>query len=1075
MSYKILEQNGVDNENIDGGAFNNFSAGNRDGIIGGVLAECVVAAAGNSIGISPGELIIHGIRVKLTAAEMLTLASAPAEPVRYQVIAQVEIKADKDIEFSLFVQEVAELIQEELYASNVGTYQVELARFTHDPSGSVEDISRTLDIIYGGTGGGGDFEVGNVTSHVIDANLPAEAEVNQRIEDGKTYIDFEFYFPDTQEAMGAAEAAKEAAEAAQAAAEKAKDEAVESEEAAANSAQEAAGAESAAADSARAADASAGQAASSATAAEKSAGAAAGSAQAAQESAAYAEEIEKSLEDVDLSKYEKITGFSLSNAASGWYHVCDIDVSSLDSDDAYDGIALLSFPSGENNALVRIAAPVEEIRNNQTANVWLECFAGALTNGTYGFTVSNQAIQLYMASNENQSFTLTVLSEATYKKGRLKDSLITATNDYSTAPPAGIVYGEIRNSAKYDDDNNYITDTYVPVIEKDFTPEQQEQARENIGAAATSGTYPDMTVGKAQTLAKMVTVATTSNSAQYGWWRFASLPFSTLTAITGTSSYSAILLVNSINPVGIDNTNAIQSGLIELELRLDGGEPTAISINDVMKVLCGGLSLDMFCCSVSDTEIEFYVYLNAAYNRRNFTVLDEVYYNGEHIDALEFESTFVSSSAPSGAIYAVNRNCASYDGEGNEIATKYVTTDTAQTVSGQKTFSSPVNIAASGNVPLTIKNIPEGGYKDLIFDNDENTRIAGIRVTNNLDDDDPNVTIMLGNNGPNNAAPSGITVRRNGSTTTAEAPVPPANDDSVKIATTSWVRDVVPGIKVNNATNADNASKAGTAEELTNVSIIRSGNATTNAWYKIAEITNVGTNGDASLLLLVNGTHEPQSSQWASPTGMIEFDARNQSGSLYAAASLNFGNIPTQNVYAKINGSTAELWYKFDQGYEAVKVTVQSWNHNTIASCSFELFSNVSQASAPTGGSNAVPRMGTNKIWYGTCTTPAATAEKAVTCAGFTLEQGSAILVRMTNQHNSNSNAQLNVNGTGAALIYEKNSLLINNNNHTSWRPTDYCFFVYDGTYWVYVNSYSHNMYRSGTTLYINTCGDTQV
>ena len=81
----------------------------------------------------------------------------------------------------------------------------------------------------------------------------------------------------------------------------------------------------------------------------------------------------------------------------------------------------------------------------------------------------------------------------------------------------------------------------------------------------------------------------------------------------------------------------------------------------------------------------------------------------------------------------------------------------------------------------------------------------------------------------------------------------------------------------------------------------------------------------------------------------------------------------------------------------------------------------------------------------------------------------------MTNQHNSNSNAQLNVNGMGAALIYEKNSLLINNNNHTSWRPTDYCLFVYDGTYWVYVNSYSHNMYRSGTTLYINTCGDTQV
>lgn len=131
MGYKILEQNGVDNENIDGGAFNNFSAGNRDGIIGGVLSECAVTATGNSIGISPGELIIHGIRVKLISVETLTLASAPAEPIRYQIIAQIELKANKSIAFSLFVQEVADLIQEELYASDLGTYQVEVARFTH--------------------------------------------------------------------------------------------------------------------------------------------------------------------------------------------------------------------------------------------------------------------------------------------------------------------------------------------------------------------------------------------------------------------------------------------------------------------------------------------------------------------------------------------------------------------------------------------------------------------------------------------------------------------------------------------------------------------------------------------------------------------------------------------------------------------------------------------------------------------------------------------------------------------------------------------------------------------------------
>lgn len=190
-----------------------------------------------------------------------------------------------------------------------------------------------------------------------------------------------------------------------------------------------------------------------------------------------------------------------------------------------------------------------------------------------------------------------------------------------------------------------------------------------IGTAFNpEGAYPNLGAGY---LAKAVTVATTNDSTQYGWWRFARLPFSTLTQITGTGSYSAILLVNSVNPSGIHDTNAIQSGFIELDLRLDGGKPTNINTNDVMKVLCGSLYPNLFCCNVSDTEIEFYVNLNSSFNRRNFTVLDEGYYDVEHVDALEFESTFVSSSAPANAIYAVNRNNADYDGDGNAISKTY--------------------------------------------------------------------------------------------------------------------------------------------------------------------------------------------------------------------------------------------------------------------------------------------------------------------------------------------------------------------------------------------------------------------
>lgn len=187
-------------------------------------------------------------------------------------------------------------------------------------------------------------------------------------------------------------------------------------------------------------------------------------------------------------------------------------------------------------------------------------------------------------------------------------------------------------------------------------------------AAMPTGTYPNMGAGY---LAKTVTVSTGNDSAQYGWWRFASIPFSTLTQILETSSYSAILLVNSIIPAGIEGISAIQSGLIELELRLIGGRPANINENDVMKVLCGGLSPDLFCCTVSDTEIEFYVFINGSFNKRNFTMLNEAYYNVEHVDALEFEATFVSSSAPTGAVYATVRNNASADADGNVISTTY--------------------------------------------------------------------------------------------------------------------------------------------------------------------------------------------------------------------------------------------------------------------------------------------------------------------------------------------------------------------------------------------------------------------
>lgn len=197
MSYKILEQNGIDNENIDGGAFNNFAAGGRDGIVGGVLSECTITATGSVVAIAPGLLMIHGIRVKIEEIETIAIMSVPLRPTSYQLVGQVIVSSKNNVEFSAFIRSPQELAQSNFYTSGEGTYQVELASFVHNPDGSISDLVRTVDIIYGGAGGGTNIEVGNVVTETLPAETDAEFDVTVRNPAGtnKTLLDFTAKIP----------------------------------------------------------------------------------------------------------------------------------------------------------------------------------------------------------------------------------------------------------------------------------------------------------------------------------------------------------------------------------------------------------------------------------------------------------------------------------------------------------------------------------------------------------------------------------------------------------------------------------------------------------------------------------------------------------------------------------------------------------------------------------------------------------------------------------------------------------------------------------------------------------------
>ena len=147
MSYKILEANGVDNENVDGGALNAFFSARISGVVAGVLNSCAVTASGSVLGISPGLLILCGVRVKITEQETIALDSAPSAATAYQLVVQAKLGTNKDVSVSFFVQQPKKLVQDNLYEREFGTYQFELATFTHNTDGSISNVKTANPIV----------------------------------------------------------------------------------------------------------------------------------------------------------------------------------------------------------------------------------------------------------------------------------------------------------------------------------------------------------------------------------------------------------------------------------------------------------------------------------------------------------------------------------------------------------------------------------------------------------------------------------------------------------------------------------------------------------------------------------------------------------------------------------------------------------------------------------------------------------------------------------------------------------------------------------------------------------------
>lgn len=93
------------------------------------------------------------------------------------------------------------------------------------------------------------------------------------------------------------------------------------------------------------------------------------------------------------------------------------------------------------------------------------------------------------------------------------------------------------------------------------------------------------------------------------------------------------------------------------------------------------------------------------------------------------------------------------------------------------------------------------------------------------------------------------------------------------------------------------------------------------------------------------------------------------------------------------------------------------------------------------------------KMYYGTCTTAAATAAKAVTVSAdqnFKLTVGALVMVKFTIS-NSASSVTLNVNSTGAKSIYYNNAVYTGTSTSVCGYANAHFVYMYDGTNWVWV------------------------
>lgn len=172
-----------------------------------------------------------------------------------------------------------------------------------------------------------------------------------------------------------------------------------------------------------------------------------------------------------------------------------------------------------------------------------------------------------------------------------------------------------------------------------------------IEAIYPNGSYPTLGAGY---LPNIKILRGTSGA---GWYKIGSVDINDIG--TGNTSLSVILLINGLYPDQNTGNTVGQSGKVEVDFRT---LPDGSGFNYArVSILSGNLREEDICVTYSGTVAYLYYNLDADYESI------QVIKNGEcsnnrvanaKLPIFNFENTFYGTTAPSGAVYAVNRNVA---------------------------------------------------------------------------------------------------------------------------------------------------------------------------------------------------------------------------------------------------------------------------------------------------------------------------------------------------------------------------------------------------------------------------------